>query len=191
MLWISVRLGKFVGSPLLALRGKPYSKIVGRQRPFLKKLYNLLVAALWSLMPGGRPRKDSPYIPRIRVTYRFSPEVVAAIEKVTTKRNKSRPVGDKLHRTDYVETAVRQQLEADGVLKVLRDFWPSLPTRFDAGAASQLKTPKRPKLIHLPDEVAEQLAQAAEEAHVSQSAYVLQLLQTHFKRRRQSGGDVT
>jgi hypothetical protein len=67
-------------------------------------------------MPGGRPRKDSDYIRRIRVTYRFSPEVVKAIEKVVTLQNETRPRGDTLHRTDYVESAVRQRLQADGVL---------------------------------------------------------------------------
>jgi hypothetical protein len=67
-------------------------------------------------MPGGRPRKNSDYIRRIRVTYRFSPEVVKAIERVVQLHNKTRPRGDTLHRTDYVEAAVRKRLEADGVL---------------------------------------------------------------------------
>jgi hypothetical protein len=64
----------------------------------------------------GLPRKDSDYIRPIRVTFHFSPEVVRAIEKVVQLHNKTRPTGDTLHRTDYVESAVRQRLEADGIL---------------------------------------------------------------------------
>jgi predicted HicB family RNase H-like nuclease len=37
--------------------------------------------------------------------------------------------------------------------------------------------------LYLPREVKRQLEQAAEAAHVSQSVYVMQVLQAHFKRR--------
>jgi len=42
---------------------------------------------------------------------------------------------------------------------------------------------KTPTLLHLPPEVKRQLEDAAEAAHVSQSVYVMQVLQAHFKRR--------
>jgi len=44
-------------------------------------------------------------------------------------------------------------------------------------------TRKTPTMIHLPSEVKRQLEQAAEAAHVSQSVYVMQVLQAHFKRK--------
>jgi hypothetical protein len=40
------------------------------------------------------------------------------------------------------------------------------------------------KLIRLPQDVARQLEKAAEDANVSQSVYVMQLLQAHFKRQK-------
>jgi hypothetical protein len=50
------------------------------------------------------------------------------------------------------------------------------------GDAKEPKT-KIPKLIHLPHDVARQLAKAAQAANVSQSVYVMQILQAHFKRK--------
>ena len=50
------------------------------------------------------------------------------------------------------------------------------------GGEKQAKT-KIPKLIRLPQEVVEQLAEAAAGANVSESVYVMQVLQGHFKRR--------
>lgn len=59
-------------------------------------------------MPGGRPRKDSDYVQRIRVNYRFRPEIVKALHRAAKRK--------KISQTDYVEGLVRAGLEADGVL---------------------------------------------------------------------------
>ena len=50
-------------------------------------------------MTRGRPRGGSGYIPRIRVNFRFEPEVAKALGKAA-KRNKT-------SRNSYVEEAVR------------------------------------------------------------------------------------
>jgi uncharacterized protein (DUF1778 family) len=60
-------------------------------------------------MPGGRPHKDSDYVQRIRVNFRFRPEVAKAVAKAAKRK--------KLSQTDYVEAAVRAALEADGLLE--------------------------------------------------------------------------
>jgi hypothetical protein len=52
------------------------------------------------------------------------------------------------------------------------------------GVGDKQPKTKIPKLIHLPQHHARQLAEAAQAAHVSQSVYVMQLLQAHFKRRK-------
>lgn len=43
---------------------------------------------------------------------------------------------------------------------------------------------KTPTLIHLPQEVKRELEESAKASHVSQSVYVMQVLQAHFKRER-------
>jgi hypothetical protein len=44
-------------------------------------------------------------------------------------------------------------------------------------------TRKTPTMLHLPPDVKRQLEAAAAAAGVSQSVYVMQVLQAHFKRR--------
>jgi predicted HicB family RNase H-like nuclease len=51
------------------------------------------------------------------------------------------------------------------------------------GIEKQSKT-KIVKLIRLPRDVARQLEEAAQQADVSQSVYVMQLLRAHFKRHK-------
>ena len=60
-------------------------------------------------MTRGRPRGGSGYVPRIRVNFRFEPEVAKALGKAA-KRNKT-------SRNSYVEEAVRARLENDGLLQ--------------------------------------------------------------------------
>jgi hypothetical protein len=41
---------------------------------------------------------------------------------------------------------------------------------------------KTPKMIHLPPEIAQQLEEAAEAAHISQSVYVMLALKAQFRK---------
>jgi hypothetical protein len=48
---------------------------------------------------------------------------------------------------------------------------------------AKAKLTKDVKTIYLPHDISRQLAKAAKTAQVSQSVYVMQVLQAHFKRR--------
>jgi hypothetical protein len=67
-------------------------------------------------MPGGRPRKGADYQARIRVNWRIEPEVAAGIETAVKRENRHRKPGNKFTRNAYVDRALRQALETDGIL---------------------------------------------------------------------------
>lgn len=48
---------------------------------------------------------------------------------------------------------------------------------------AKAKLTKDVKTIYLPRDITRALAKAAKSAHVSQSVYVMQVLQAHFKRQ--------
>lgn len=50
---------------------------------------------------------------------------------------------------------------------------------------AKAKLTKDVKTIYLPHDLSRQLAKAAKTAHVSQSVYVMQVLQMHFKNEQQ------
>jgi hypothetical protein len=66
------------------------------------------------------------------------------------------------------------RLDSDGISSIKRP----MPKK-----EAKAKLTKEVKTIYLPHDISRQLAKAAKNAHVSQSVYVMQVLQAHFKRK--------
>jgi uncharacterized protein (DUF1778 family) len=55
----------------------------------------------------GRPPKGEDYVERVSVNYRLPPDILAAIKKAARRK--------KLSRTQYVLSAITDQLQKDGI----------------------------------------------------------------------------